>query len=248
MKMGNLSAIWISPSLAGSVSLDRQCFGDALVAQLGQSHGIEQLTDRRLQLLHGSPQVAAKLLRSSSVVEAAHDVDRPLERADDLPDGDVARVARQYVPSLGSVLADDQPALGESLQDLSQELGRDAELFRDPLRADGAELVMDGDIVNRHQPIIGALGKAEHCQSTLSSELTSCNIERLSITDLFGRRLFQSHSHTGSTWRQPERLVMTHPDLPRPGRPATHHVSDLHDRRRHQEENIFSMIGPVTAP
>src|SRR6266478_6108018 len=139
MKMGNLSAIWISPSLAGSVSLDLQCFGDALVAQLGQTHGIEQLTDRRLQLLHGSPQVAAKLLRASSVVEAAHDVDRPLERADDLPDGDVARVARQYVPSLGSVLADDQPALGESLQDLSQELGRDAELFRNPLRANRSE-------------------------------------------------------------------------------------------------------------
>src|SRR5713101_4513241 len=144
MKMGNFSAIWISPSLAGSVSLDRQCFGDVLVAQLGQAHGIEQLADRRLQLLHGSPQVAAKLLRASSVVEAAHDVDRPLERADDLPDGDVARVAHQYVPSLGSVLADDQPALGESL------------------RADSAELVVDGNIVNRHQPIIGALGEAEH--------------------------------------------------------------------------------------
>src|SRR2546425_11161431 len=177
MKMGNLSAIWISPSLASSVSPDRQCFGDALVAQLGQTHGIEQLTDRRLQLLHGSPQVAAKLLRASSVVEAAHDVDRPLERADDFPDGDVAWVARQYVPSLGSVLADDQPALCQSLQDLREQLGRDAELFRDPLRADGTGLVVDCDIVNRHQPIIGALGKAEHRQPTLASGLTSCNIK-----------------------------------------------------------------------
>src|SRR5437867_8863948 len=115
MKMGNLSAIWISPSLAGSVSLDRQCFGGVLVAQLGQAHGIEQPADRRLQLLHGSSQVAAKLLRASSVVEAAHDVDRPLERADDLPDRDIAGTARQDVPALGPVLADDQPALGELL-------------------------------------------------------------------------------------------------------------------------------------
>src|SRR6266849_646906 len=240
MKIGNFSAIWISPSLA--VSLDRQCFGDALVAQLGQTHGIEQLTDRRLQLLHGSLQVAAKLLRASSVVEAALDVVRPLERADDLPDGDVARVARQYVPSLGSVLADDQPALGESLQDLSQELGRDAELFRDPLRADSAELVVDGDIVNRHQPIIGALGKAEHRQSTLASELTSCDI-KLSITDLFSRRSFQSYSHTGSAWRQPERLVIGYPGPPRPGRPATHPGADLHERRHHPEDNLFRIIG-----
>src|SRR2546428_381363 len=156
MKMGNLSAIWISPSLAGSVSLDRQCFGDALVAQLGQSHGSEQLADRRMQLLHGSLQVAAKLLRASSVVEAAHDVDRPLERADDLPDGDVARVARQYVPSLGSVLADDQPALAESLQDLRQALGRDAELFRDPPRAHGGYPPRGGGLQGgRVLPLIG---------------------------------------------------------------------------------------------
>src|SRR2546428_12324430 len=103
----------------------------------------------------------------------------------DAPPGRPLGGGGQSVPSLGSVLADDQPALGESLQDLRQELGRDAELFRDPLRADGAELVVDGDIVNRHQPIVRALGKAEHRQTTLASELTSYHI-RLPITDLFG--------------------------------------------------------------
>src|SRR5438093_3174228 len=119
--MGNFSAICLSPSLAAwPISRYRQHFRDALIAQLRQTHGVEQLADRRLQFLHRPSKIAAGLLRAPAVVETAHNADRPLERADDLSDGDVARMAGQRVPALGTVLADDKPALGEALQDLCE--------------------------------------------------------------------------------------------------------------------------------
>src|SRR5258705_8773536 len=103
MKVGNFSAIWLSPSLAlGSPpSPYRQWFGGVLVAQLGHAHGVEQMADRRLQLLHRPLQVAAQLLRTSSVAEAAHHADRSLERADNLPDQYITATAPQNVPPPG---------------------------------------------------------------------------------------------------------------------------------------------------
>src|SRR5512145_150393 len=100
MKMGNFSAIRLSPSVGSSASLYRHRRGRALVAQLGQAHAVEQLADRRLQLLHRAFQVAAQLLRAPAVVEAAHDADRSLEGADDLADGDVVRTPGQGVSAL----------------------------------------------------------------------------------------------------------------------------------------------------
>src|SRR5262245_50858733 len=197
MKIGNFTAIRLSPSLAlGPSSPYRQGLGGVLVAQLGQAHGVEQMADRRLQLLHRPLQVAAQLLRTSTVLETAHDTDRSLERPDDLADRDVGRPARQNVAALGAVLAHDQPALGEALQDLREKLRGNAELLRDPLRADRAEPVSAGDVVDRHQPVIGTLRKPEHRPDS-------------PIPDSFDRRLFQSHSHTGPTPRQPETLVPT---------------------------------------
>src|SRR5215831_3593963 len=107
MKIGNFS-IWLSPSRAGAcpASLDRQDFGCSLVAQLGQAHRVEELADRRLQLLHGTLEIATQLLRAPLGVEAAHDADRPLERAHYLADRDVAGVSCQHVAPLGAVLAD----------------------------------------------------------------------------------------------------------------------------------------------
>src|SRR5262245_6509998 len=163
MKMGNFS-IWLSPSRAGGcpASLDRQNLGQRLVAELGQAHRVEQVADRRLQLLHGPLEIAPRLLRTPGLFQTAHDADRPLERAHHFADRDVAGMARQDVASLGPVLADDELALGEALEDLREQLGRYPELLRDPLGADGSQAVVRGDVVDRHQPVIGALGKAEH--------------------------------------------------------------------------------------
>src|SRR6266478_6235737 len=166
MKIGNFS-IWLSPSRAGvrPASLDCEDLGNTLVAQLGQAHRVEQLTDRRLELLHGPLEVTVHFLRTRAAVQAAHDTDRSLERADHLADRDVRGVTRQQIPTLGAVLAHDEPPLRQALQDLREQLGRDPELLGDPLRADGAEAVMRGDVVDRHQPVVGALRKAEHCSS-----------------------------------------------------------------------------------
>src|SRR5262245_42759117 len=109
MKIGNFTAIRLSPSLVlGPPSPYRQCLGRVLVAQLGQAHGVEQMADRRLQLLHRPLEVAAQLLRTSTVVETAHDADRSLERPDDFADRDVPRPARQDVAALRPVLAHDR--------------------------------------------------------------------------------------------------------------------------------------------
>src|SRR5438445_6675298 len=160
MKIGNFS-IWLSPSRLCPASLDCEDLGDALVAQLGQAHRVEQLADRRLQLLHGPLEITPLLLRTAPV-QTADDADRSLERAHHLADRDIRGVTRQRVSTLGAVLADDEPPLREALQDLREQLGRNPELLGDPLRADGAEAVVRGDIVDRHLPVICALRKAEH--------------------------------------------------------------------------------------
>src|SRR5207302_10186704 len=157
-------SIWLSPSRTGvgPASLDCEYVRDTLVAQLGQAHRVEQLTDRGLELLHRPLEVTAQLLRTPCPVQAAHDTDRPFERADYLADRDIRGMTRQHVPALGAILADDEPLLREALQDLREQLGRNPELLGDPFRADGAEAVVGGDVVDRHQPVIGALRKAEH--------------------------------------------------------------------------------------
>src|SRR2546427_7725481 len=184
MKIGNFSAICLSPSLL--TSRDRQHFGRVLVGQLGQAHGIEQPADRRLELLHGPSQVATRLLRAAAVVETAHDADRALERPHDLTDGDVTRMARQHVPALGAILTGDQAAFGQTLQDLREEFLRNPELLGDPLGTDSTELVVDGDIMNRHQAVIGALGKAEHRLLTLVPVKSLVKARSLLPTNLIG--------------------------------------------------------------
>src|SRR5207249_7646355 len=77
MKIGNFS-IWLSPSRLCPASLDCEDLGDALVAQLGQAHRVEQLADRRLQLLHGPLEITPLLLRTAPV-QTADDADRSLE-------------------------------------------------------------------------------------------------------------------------------------------------------------------------
>src|SRR5207245_8316279 len=143
MKIGNFS-IWLSPSRAGvwPASFDREYLGDTLVAQLGQAHRVEQMADRRLQLLHGPLEITAHLLRTASPVQTAHDADRSLERAHDLADRDIRGVTRQHVPTLGAVVADDEPPLREARQDLREQLGRKPELPADPPRAAGGSGVL----------------------------------------------------------------------------------------------------------
>src|SRR2546422_1758934 len=162
MKIGNFSPIVLSPSLRLALPFDRQQFGHVGARQLGQAHGVQYLRDRRLDLVDGSPQVALLHLRALGIFQARDDVDRPLQRSDHLAHRDLGRPARQRVAPLGPVGAHDQPLLGQPLEDLGHELRRDCELLGDPLGAHTAEAVVDGDIMNRHQPVIGALGESEH--------------------------------------------------------------------------------------
>src|SRR5438270_10243243 len=160
MKIGNFSAIDFALPVRSS-GPDRENLGHVLGRQLGQAHGVQHLGDRHLELLHRPAQAAALHLRARAVLQAGDDVDRPLERPDDLAYRDLRRPPRQHVAPLGAVLADDQPLLGEPLEDLGQQLLWNRELLRDTLGADGT-LVVNGDVVNRHQAVIGALGEAKH--------------------------------------------------------------------------------------
>src|SRR6267143_4249241 len=182
MKIGNFSPIPVtlsgsalpyfisSPRTAGpqpreirmAALLDRQQLRYVGARQLGQAHRVQHLADGRLDLVDGPPQIALLHLRALRVLQARHDVDRSLQRPDHLPDRDLRRPARQRVAALGPVGADDQPLLGEPLEDLGHELRRDRELLGNPLGAHRTEAVVDGDIMDRHQPVIGALGESEH--------------------------------------------------------------------------------------
>src|SRR2546429_432531 len=108
------------------------------------------------------PQLPLSYLRALRVLQARHDVDRSLQRRDHLPAGDLRRRARRRVAALGPVGAAARPLLGEPLEDLGHELRRDRELLGNPLGAHRTEAVVDGDIMNRHQPVIGALGESKH--------------------------------------------------------------------------------------
>ena len=141
---------------------DRQQLGHILARQLGQAHRVEHLGDRGLDLLDGLAEAAPLHLGAVAVLQAAHDVDRTLQGPDHLAHGDLGRTPREAVAPLGAVLAHDQPLLGQALKDLRQQLGRDRRVLGDPLGAHGPEVVVDGDIMNRHQPVIGALGEPEH--------------------------------------------------------------------------------------
>src|SRR5438094_2431884 len=179
MKIGNFSAI-------GTVSSrpDRQKVRHVLVRQLRETHRVEHLGDRRLELLDRPAEVAPRLLRTASVVEAAHNADGSLQRPNHFAHRDIARVAREHVAALRAVLAHDQPPLRQALQDLGEELRRNTELLGDSLGAHRPDIVMDGDIMNRHQAIVGALGEAEHL---VDPRLTAT----VSIGDLFSRTLHQ---------------------------------------------------------
>src|SRR5262249_60472910 len=50
----------------------------------------------------------------------------------------------------------------QPLEDLGQELGRDAELVGDPLCAYRAALLMDGDVVDGHQSVVGSFRETQH--------------------------------------------------------------------------------------
>src|SRR3989442_1141731 len=135
-----------------------------------------------------APMRRATLARAASVapslVEPAQNADGPPQRPNPFAYRDIAGVAREHVAALGAVLAHDQPPLRQALQDLGEELRRNTELLGDSLGAHRPDIVMDGDIMNRHQAIVGALGEAEHL---VDPRLTAT----VSIGDLFSRTLHQ---------------------------------------------------------
>src|SRR5580765_6867762 len=163
MKIGSFRAI-VYP-LSGSLSHQgrRTDRIDRVGRQLGQRHAIEHHADARLNLLHRAPQIAARELRAVILFRhAAHDSERPLEGPDHLPDRDISRFPRQYVATLGTVMARDEPLLRQALEDLGQALGRNVKLLGDALGAHHPFIAMGRDEVHRHQSVVGPLGESEH--------------------------------------------------------------------------------------
>src|SRR2546426_2718710 len=179
MKIGNFSAI-------GTVSSrpDRQKVRHVLVRQLRETHRVEHLGDRRLELLDRPAEVAPRLLRTASVAGEPNIAEGPRQPQNPSAPRDIAGVAREHVAAFGPVLPHDHPPLRQALQDLGEELRRNTELLGDSLGAHRPDIVMDGDIMNRHQAIVGALGEAEHL---VDPRLTAT----VSIGDLFSRTLHQ---------------------------------------------------------
>src|SRR3989441_801533 len=181
MKIGNFTAIGSVSSPSGP---DRQELRDVVVRQLRQAHRVQHLGDRRLELLDRPAQIASRLLWTTAMVQTAHNVDGPLQCPDHLAHRDLARVAREHVAALRAVMARDQPPLRETLEDLGEELRRNAKLLGDPFCAHCTDVFLNGDIMNRHQAVVGALGETEHL---LDPRLTAT----LSVGDSFSRTLHQ---------------------------------------------------------
>src|SRR5438128_11118313 len=76
------------------------------------------------------------------------------------------------------------PPLRESLEDLGEELRRNAKLLGDPFGAHCTDVFLNGDIMNRHQYVVGELGETEHL---FDPRLTAT----LSVGDSFSRTLHQ---------------------------------------------------------
>ena len=124
-----------------------------------QGHGLQEPLDAALDGQHRPPDVAALELRALHRPVAVHQAERPLDGAEHLAHADLARLPREDVPALGPVDARDQLSLGQALEDLRQELRRDAEVLGDPLGVDHAVVLMEGDVVHRHQPVVRLLAE-----------------------------------------------------------------------------------------
>src|SRR5256712_9715685 len=152
-----------TPRTARLALPDREQLGHVIGHQLGQAHRVQHLADRDLDLLHRPSQVAASPLRTVTIaLHTLHDVDRALERAHHLPDRDLRRSPGQRIPALRPVVADDQPLSRQPLEDLGQELRWNPELVRDPLCAHRAAVLMDGNVMDGHQSVVGSFGEAQH--------------------------------------------------------------------------------------
>src|SRR5437899_1836155 len=169
-----------TPRTARLALPDREQLGHVIGHQLGQAHRVQHLADRDLDLLHRPSQVAASHLRTVTVaLHTLHDVDRALERAHHLPDRTLRRSPGQRIPALRPVVAEDQPLSRHPLQDLGRELRWNPELVRDPLCAHRAAVLMDGNVMDGHQSVVGSFGEAQHHRSPIKG-------------DHFDRRSFQS--------------------------------------------------------
>src|SRR5579863_8028144 len=74
--------------------------------------------------------------------------------------------ARQPVASIGTVLRMQQASFRQSLQNLRQGLGRDAERIRNILRAGAASSLIRvvGQVLHGHQRVVRLLGQLEHAR------------------------------------------------------------------------------------
>src|SRR5215475_10280139 len=161
MKMGSLSAM-VSLLLLRR-GRQRGHGNEAVRGELGERHGVEHAADVGLDLLDGPPQIAARVLRAVVTFRhAAHDLDRPFEGPQHLPHRDGVGPPGQLVSALGPVVTGDESMLGESLEDLGEEFGRNVELLGDALSAHRTFVAMTGDVVHRDEPIVRALRESQH--------------------------------------------------------------------------------------
>src|SRR5262249_11004845 len=127
---------------------------------LFEGHGIEQPGDRGLDRPDRLADAASVKLGALEAGEAPHDPERPFDGPQDVTHLDLTRLPREDVTTLWSVEALDQLPFGESLEDLRQELARDTQVLGDPLGVDGRVVLMEGNVVDRHQAVVSPLAEA----------------------------------------------------------------------------------------
>src|SRR6266404_5541604 len=187
MKIGSFNAIAMSLLVNAR---ERHHRDGGVGRQLRERHAIEYVRDAGLDLLHRTPQVAARELRAIVVFgHAAHHAERPLERPDHLAHRDRPRPARQHIAALGPVVARDELLLRELLEDLGEPLRRDAELLGDALGAHRSVVSVGGDEVDRHQPVVRPLRESQHACPLYPMFYARLLYPTFRISDPYGRTL-----------------------------------------------------------
>src|SRR2546427_12146707 len=162
MKIGSFTAIVSVSSARGRGELRRLRGCLVQADHLFERHSIEQPGDAGLDRPDRLPNGASPQLWTAQAGVAPYDPERPLDGPQDLADLDLARVSREDISTLRTVEALDQLLLGEPLEDLRHELGRHVEILGDALGVDWSVMLMEGNVVDRHQPVVNPLAEPQH--------------------------------------------------------------------------------------
>src|SRR6266851_7679627 len=141
-----------------------------------EGHPVEGLCDAVLQR---HPDV---MRRATRLKHAVHDglafsgadlrLDRPLERADDVTGGDIARIARERVAAARAALALHQPGLAQTRDELLEVRLRQLLARSDRMQAHGTAAVMAREVDHEAHAVFTACGDVESGLGSNSEHFT----------------------------------------------------------------------------